>query len=162
LFSEFWMNIIASILASLITAYLTSKLKNWWTIRKYKKLTKKKSKLINEYKQVKFYLENRNQYKEFLLIEIIKLIGQFAITAIIVILILFGLFSISGIESIYLNMLAEFLKLLFFVIPSCFLFLIFDKVSKLEILHLRLKDFTAFENMVKEIVSEDELRDILR
>ncbi len=139
---------------------MAPKLHTWWIYRKNKKVTKKKNKLIIEYKQVKFHLENRNQYKEFLLMEIIKLIGVFTFTAMVAGLFLFGIVSMSTSESKYDNAVVEFMKFLLFISSIFFLMLIIDKASKLEIQHLRLKDFTTFENKVKEIIPEEELRNI--
>ena len=114
------------------------------------------SKLSKEYSNVKRYRLNREEYREFLLIEIIKLIGLIVSTAIVAIFFLFGIFhGITGDSSID-DKVVEFLKFFIFLTTLFMLMLAFEKIFKLEIQHLRIKDFENFEKEVKKVLSDEE------
>nr|WP_154982883.1 hypothetical protein [Paenibacillus xylanexedens] len=153
---EWWLNLVLTIPLAILGTIATQKLQTWQVKRKNKKLSKKVSKLTKEYSYVKKYKLNREEYREFLLIEIIKLIGLIVSTAIVAIFFLFGIFyGITGDSSID-DTIVEFFKFFIFLTTLFMLMLAFEKILRLEIQHLRIKDFENFENEVKKILSDED------
>lgn len=158
--TESVITLILGFFLAVLSTFATQKLQTWQVNRKNKKLSKKIQKTKKEFINVKRYAQDNEEYKEYLLMEIVKLIGIIVIAAIVAVIFTFGIIMVDKGASSLDRIFIEILRFFLFFSVILFLFLVLDKAMKIEIQHIRIKDFENYQDEVKKIIPEDEFNQL--
>lgn len=156
--SDFWLGLLLAIPIGIFSNLITPRLQKLLDRFNHKRAIGRKTDLQKEYEKIKYFAENREAYREYLLVVVIKttFISAFA-SCIITIYFAFSELTTFAIDSYNINDYFSPSRLRFiisYVVSLCSSLLIFNIASSALKIRSKVNNFVEYEKAVNQSLAD--------